>query len=94
MKRHPLAEALAKAYRDTSMNAKQLRASIDRAQVELEACWDRGEFARYPGLQPNACAREGCNYRRYPLANARFCLFHSSGHSSLAARLRQLEAQP
>jgi hypothetical protein len=92
--RHPIAEKLHAVYPGKSA-AAEIKAALDAQQVEVEQLWDRPGSSRWlgwRGITTSRCEREGCNYRRYPVS--RFCLYHSSGNSSLAAQLRRLEGRP
>ena len=91
MTRHPIAQKL-RAVRTKEATAAQIRAALDAAQVQVEALWDSPNADRYlgwRGVSTTRCEQVGCNYRRYPVSC--FCLYHSSGKSSLAAQLRRLE---
>jgi hypothetical protein len=99
MIRHPIAEKLGRVRVATkktvtvAVAVAEIRAALDAAQVEVEQVWDAPGSSRWlgwRGMKTTPCEREGCNYRRYPIS--RFCLYHSSGHSSLAPQLRRLEA--
>jgi hypothetical protein len=92
MLRHPIAQRLREVHINKEAAAAEIRSVIDAEQVQVERLWDRPSAKRYlgwRGIMTMHCEHEGCNYRRYPVS--RFCLFHSSGKSSLAAQLRRLE---
>jgi hypothetical protein len=91
--RHPLAEKLAKLYRQRkSMSADELQALLFETQDEIEELWETGEVEKLVGSEPakvRTCAHDGCNNSRYPASNATGCLFHSRGHDSFAANYRR-----
>ena len=97
VERHPLAEKLAKLYRQRkSMSADQLQALLFETQDEIEELWETGWVARLVGREQakvRTCARDGCNHSRYPAPNATGCIFHSRGHDSFAANYRRAQAR-
>jgi hypothetical protein len=68
--------------RNGNQSAAQLQAALEQAQADLETLHDQGDIP----LGSPQCGRAGCNYRRWPAG--RYCLFHSVGKDSLAARLQ------
>lgn len=82
-----LRNKLGAVYIKRNATAAEIRAVLDSAQVDVEELWDN---TTAPG-QVSRCGEPGCNYRRYPIAP--FCLYHSKGKDSLAARLRRVESR-
>jgi hypothetical protein len=81
--RHPLAQKLRTVWLNKNATVEELKAVLEMAQLEVEKLWrNAGEESR--------CAQSGCNYRRYPAS--RFCIYHTTGNDTLAARLRRAES--
>jgi hypothetical protein len=95
--RHPLAEKLARLYRQRkSMSADELERLLFDVQDEIEDHWERGEFQKLMSpedAQRRTCARDGCNNSRYAAPNAKFCILHSQGNDSFAANYRRARAR-
>jgi hypothetical protein len=87
--RHPLAEKLRQIKANKFATEEELVATLEMAQLEVERLWDVGD----PLLTgPPGCGRPGCNYRRYPAS--KFCMYHTTGNDTFAARLRRKKAAP
>jgi|SRR3954451_5962996 hypothetical protein len=92
--RHPLAETLHKLRQNKYATTEELEETLHWAQLETEKGWESGEFQRILGLEKaknRTCGREGCNHSRYPASN--FCMYHTSGHDTFAARFRRSKQQ-
>jgi hypothetical protein len=90
MSRHPLAEKLHALHQRRNATAKELRETLEMAQLEVEKCWDQDLFPGFSAAQAR-CGQPGCNYRRYPAS--RFCMYHVTGKDTFAARLRRAETR-
>lgn len=84
--RPPLAEKLRLIHANKFATKDELAAALEDAQKDLEELWDTKPPAP---IESARCGHPGCNYRRYPAPNARFCLYHSTGNDSLIGRLRR-----
>lgn len=84
---HPLAEKLYQIRQRKFATEDELLETLKMAQLETEKLWESGDVAKMPGVDVSkrTCEREGCNYSRYPAS--KFCMAHTSGHDTFAARL-------
>ncbi|MBR2819867.1 MAG: hypothetical protein IKE60_34675 [Reyranella sp.] len=94
-KQDPLFEELANLYKQRkSIGGDELERRLIDAQEEIERRWETGEWKITPDeAKVRTCDREGCNHSRYPVPNARGCIFHSRGHDSLAANYQRARAR-
>lgn len=77
------------------MSIPELEETLEFAQSRVEFYWDAppplGFSEQWPPAGPARCGHEGCNYRRYPAS--RFCMYHVTGHDTLAEHLRRAKAR-
>jgi hypothetical protein len=88
-RRHPLAEKLRAVWLKKNATPAELKAALEMAQLEVEKLWDNAPPKRPSMGEVSRCGEPGCNYRRYPAS--RFCMYHTKGKDTLAARLRRAE---
>jgi hypothetical protein len=77
-----LVEMLRSEHLNRSAGTQKLIATLEKAQLGVEAHWDSN-----PAGEASACGHPGCNYRRYPASQ--FCMYHVTGNDTFAARLRR-----
>src|SRR5271166_1672791 len=89
-------QILQSLWLNPTATSRELLEGLFKAQMILEQLWDADEFKDDPELwlpvSYRSCHHRGCNHRRYPLS--RGCLFHTTGRTSLAARLKGRPALP
>jgi hypothetical protein len=65
------------------LGTKELVELLERAQIAVEGLWE--VIIPEEGMTKN-CEFQGCNYQRYPAS--RFCMYHVTGHTTYAAKVR------